>query len=25
LQRYPAPNDALKGWVARLDVAPAQA
>lgn len=22
LQRYPAPNDALKGWVARLDVEP---
>jgi glyoxylase-like metal-dependent hydrolase (beta-lactamase superfamily II) len=22
LQRYPSPNDALKGWVARLDVAP---
>ena len=24
LQRYPAPNEALKGWVARLDVEPSK-
>jgi hypothetical protein len=24
IERYPAPNEALQGWVARLDAPPAQ-